>query len=96
MMPPQLLYIDSIIIVLLQELGADPVGDITNFIAEPGFGMKCTIKGIEAFTKQITGRRNGNSALISRYALHIQWHLIASSPASLSNYYELLIGFKYQ
>lgn len=56
--------------VIPQELGADPVGDITNFVAEPGYGMKCTVKGIEAFAKQTSGHRNGSSAIISRYRLY--------------------------
>ena len=59
----------SALSVIPQELGADPVGDITNFVAEPGYGMKCTVKGIEAFAKQTAGRRNESSAIISRYRL---------------------------
>lgn len=59
----------NFVFVVPQELGADPVGDITNFVAEPGYGMKCTVRGIETFVKQTAGRRNGSSAIITRYIL---------------------------
>ena len=44
----------------------DPVGEVLNFTAEPGFGLRCTVKGIDSFAKK--GLSGGtSSALISRY-----------------------------
>ena len=46
----------------------DPVGDVLNFTAEPGFGLRCTVKGIDSFAKK--GLSGGTSnALISRYTV---------------------------
>ena len=53
-----------------QELGYDPVGDVANFSAEPGLGMKCTVQDVEAFAKQNTRPHgDGYSAIITRYII---------------------------
>ena len=48
-----------------QELGKEPVGDIVDFEAEPGMGMTCTVRGIEAYNVKQNAR--GRSSLIRRF-----------------------------
>ena len=48
----------------------DPVGDVLNFTAEPGFGMRCTVKGVDSFAKKGSSSGGTSSALISRCVGH--------------------------
>ena len=55
------------IINSLQELGKAPVGDIADFEAEPGMGMACTVRGIEAYNVRKKLTRNSRPSLLRRF-----------------------------
>ena len=63
---------------VLQELGKEPVGDIVDFETEPGMGMACTVRGIEAYNiKRKT--RNSRSSLIRRFEMKFIWQMLNKS-----------------
>lgn len=45
-----------------QELGRDPVGDVSDFITEPGLGLNCTVRGVEIVSQE----KDIKSAIITR------------------------------
>jgi Cu+-exporting ATPase len=56
-----------------RELGGDPVGDVTEFEAEPGLGMRCSVKDIElnSSKQQIALYQNKTSVITRRFWLEI-------------------------
>jgi Cu+-exporting ATPase len=47
-----------------KELGNEPVGEVTDFEAEPGLGMSCAVRGIEGYAEKT---KNGIPTTIERF-----------------------------
>jgi Cu+-exporting ATPase len=81
---------EAIVHFAAEELGKEPVGDIVDFEAEPGMGMACTVRGIEAYNiKRKT--RNSRSSLI-RSAKFVSSSRRAQRSLTSAQKYKVLVG----
>ncbi|CAI8046627.1 Copper-transporting ATPase 1 [Geodia barretti] len=77
-----------------RELGGDPVGDVTEFEAEPGLGMRCSVKDIElnSSKQQIALYQNKTSVITRRAEIIESDRNNVSSLLSLATEYKVLVG----